>query len=152
MNARDQDPLKAAHHFAQAAERFTWARSPKESANALLALKFINDRPLLLAAMGHQGAVSGAAYSADGTRVLTWSRDGTARLWDARTGAALVPPLKHNGWVLGAALSANGTRVLTWSEDGTARLSDIAIDQEWPAHEDRAEGRGGDRHHPHRER
>ena len=43
--------------------------------------------------------VLGAAFDADGRRVLTWSEDGTARLWDAATGQALTPPLKHEEWV-----------------------------------------------------
>ena len=43
--------------------------------------------------MGHSGRVSGAAFSPDGKWVLTtgagW-QDGTARIWDARTGKQLV--------------------------------------------------------------
>ncbi len=39
---------------------------------------------------GHAPAVVGAAYSADGRRLLTAGLDGTARLWDAADGKALT--------------------------------------------------------------
>ena len=39
---------------------------------------------------GHQGWVLWAAFSPDGTRVVTASADGTARIWDATTGEQLV--------------------------------------------------------------
>jgi hypothetical protein len=81
--ARDSDPLRAAHSFARAALPFERAKSPNRAANALLALRFTNDRPLLQAAMGHEGAVQGATFSADGRRILTWSEDGTTRPWDS---------------------------------------------------------------------
>ncbi|MCP5103144.1 MAG: hypothetical protein GY950_07190 [bacterium] len=32
--------------------------------------------------MVHEGAVNGATFNANETRILTWSRDGTTRLWD----------------------------------------------------------------------
>ncbi len=41
----------------------------------------------------HQGAVYFAAFDADGRRVVTVSRDGTARVWDGLTGQPLAPPL-----------------------------------------------------------
>lgn len=39
--------------------------------------------------MEHHGYVGGAVYSADETRILSWSMDGTARVWDAQTGETL---------------------------------------------------------------
>ena len=63
-----------------------------------------------------------AALSPDGTRVATASEDGTARLWDAATGAPLGEPMRHEGAVLSAAFGPDGARVLTTSDDGTARL------------------------------
>src|SRR5205807_7155123 len=38
---------------------------------------------------GHHGQVQSVAFSPDGQRVLTGSRDATARLWDAATGKEL---------------------------------------------------------------
>jgi WD40 repeat protein len=46
---------------------------------------------------------------------LTASYDGTARLWDAETGALLLTLEGHNGPVYCCAFSPNGTRVVTGS-------------------------------------
>ena len=79
--------------------------------------------------VGHEGEVSSAAFSPDGTRVVTASGDRTARLWDAATGQPLGAPLRHEGGVTSAAFSPDGTRVVTASRDATARLWDGATGQ-----------------------
>jgi WD40 repeat protein len=65
-------------------------------------------------------------FSADGQRILSWSEDGTVRLWSGADGQPVGAPMKHEGLskcaVLGAVFSADGQRILSWSEDGTARL------------------------------
>jgi len=71
---------------------------------------------------GHTQSVTMAAFSADGSRVVTASRDNTARLWDAHTGAPIGAVMKHDDRVWSAAFSADGSRVVTASEDKTARL------------------------------
>ena len=73
---------------------------------------------------GHTGPVIGAAYSHDEKRLVSWSEDGTARVWDAQNGAPLGKPLTHGGPVYGAAFSLDDARVLTWGENGQARLWD----------------------------
>jgi hypothetical protein len=78
--------------------------------------------------MRHEGEVNTAAFSPDGTRVLTASADRTARLWDAASGAPMGEPMRHGGRVNTAAFSPDGRRVLTASADGTARLWDVG----WP--------------------
>jgi hypothetical protein len=70
----------------------------------------------------HEGWVSSAAFSADGTRVVTASRDTTARVWDARTGETLGSPMRHESWVRSATFSGNGTHVLTVTVDNKARV------------------------------
>jgi serine/threonine protein kinase len=73
---------------------------------------------------GHTNMVWDVALSPDGTRVVTGSDDGTARVWDARTG---TPPLElkgHRSAVWGVAFSADGTRIVTGSADGTAKVWD----------------------------
>jgi WD40 repeat protein len=57
-------------------------------------------------------------------RCEPWSTDGTARVWDARTGKPLTEPLTHQGEVVAAAFSPDGARVVTASTDGTARVWD----------------------------
>jgi len=78
-------------------------------------------------ALKHQGNVHSAAFSPDGTCVVTNSADMTARVWDATTGKPLSPPLQHQHVVLSAAFSPDGTRVVTASVDKTARVWDATI-------------------------
>ena len=74
----------------------------------------------------HDGDVNGALFSKkDGSRILTWSDDHTARLWDAKTGRPIGPALRHDGAVIGAAFSEDESLILTWSRDKTARLWDV---------------------------
>ncbi len=73
-----------------------------------------------------------AAFSADGTRVVTASLDGTARVWDAQSGKALGESMRLEGNVRSAVFSADGTRVMTASDDNTVRM--------WDAHSGKALG------------
>jgi WD40 repeat protein len=70
-----------------------------------------------------------AAFSADGTRVVTASFSRGARVWDARTGEPVGAPLEHQDFVVSAAFSADGTRVVTASYDLTARVWDARTGQ-----------------------
>jgi hypothetical protein len=63
------------------------------------------------------GKVTSAAFSPDGTLMVTASADGAARLWDARTGEPVGQSLRHNGSVTSAAFSPDGTRIVTASAD-----------------------------------
>jgi hypothetical protein len=67
-----------------------------------------------------------AAFSPDGTRVLTGFGYNTARLWDAATGKVVATLAGHTAPVLAVAFSPDGTRALTGSSDHTARLWDAA--------------------------
>jgi WD40 repeat protein/serine/threonine protein kinase len=61
----------------------------------------------------HEGVVEYAEFSADGSRIITVSDAGTARVWDATTGNPITPPMSHPGRLLQAALSPDGHRALT---------------------------------------
>ncbi|HJZ57171.1 MAG TPA: hypothetical protein VKE74_19535, partial [Gemmataceae bacterium] len=78
----------------------------------------------LLALKGHTKQVWSAAFSPDGTRIVTASHDHTARVWDAKTGAELLALTGHTERVLSAAFSPDGSRILTASVDTTARVWD----------------------------
>jgi len=73
---------------------------------------------------GHSAQLPSAAYSPDGTRIVTASNDNTARIWDAKTGAQLAVLLGHGDHVESAAYSPDGTRIVTASRDKTARIWD----------------------------
>ena len=68
-----------------------------------------------------------AAFSPDGTKVLTGSRDDTARLWDLQ-GNQVGKDMKHD-WIKAVAFSLNGTTILTGSRYNTARLWDVQGNQ-----------------------
>jgi WD40 repeat protein len=73
---------------------------------------------------GHGNSVLSASFSHDGRRIVTASRDKTARIWDARSGTLLVVLRGHTDQVGGATFNADGTRVVTASDDGTSRIWD----------------------------
>ncbi|MEM9231613.1 MAG: P-loop NTPase fold protein [Pseudomonadota bacterium] len=72
----------------------------------------------------HPGPIAAVAYGPGGQRVLTGGSDGTARLWDAATGAEIQRFEGHGASVRSVAFSPDGAQVLTGSTDGTARLWD----------------------------
>jgi WD40 repeat protein len=61
---------------------------------------------------GHQDSVWSAAFSPDGSRIVTASADRTARIWDASTGSEItVLRGNEHPLVRSAAFSPDGTRV-----------------------------------------
>ncbi|HEY2620954.1 MAG TPA: TIR domain-containing protein [Acetobacteraceae bacterium] len=72
--------------------------------------------------VGHLAALYGAAFSPDGTRIVTASADRTARIWSTTAGQELVLLRGHREWVRSAAFSADGARIVTASGDRTARI------------------------------
>ncbi len=81
----------------------------------------IGRRPIVL--RGHKDAVGTARFSSDGTRVVTSSDDGTARIWSASTGRPLRTLGRPSGPPISAAdFSPDGRRVVTAGSDGIARI------------------------------
>jgi serine/threonine protein kinase len=79
--------------------------------------------PLPIASFVHQDAVESVAFGPDAARILTASRDKTAKLWDAASGK-LLASFAHQGRVFQGVFSPDGTRILTASADRTAKLWD----------------------------
>ncbi|MEX0818862.1 MAG: protein kinase, partial [Pirellulaceae bacterium] len=68
-------------------------------------------------------AVASAHFSPDGQRLVTASWDNSARIWNARSGAAELKLVGgHSGYVNSAMFSPRGEFVLTASDDRTAKL------------------------------
>src|SRR3989304_2079265 len=70
----------------------------------------------------HRSSASSASFSPDGRSVVTGSWDGTARIWDAATGAFVRTLQGHQGMVYSASFSPDGRSVVTASLDRTARI------------------------------
>jgi len=68
---------------------------------------------------GHSDWVLSVAFSPDGTRIVSGSKDNTLRLWDAVSGAGLNTLNGHSNWVLSVAFSLDGTRIVSGSNDNT---------------------------------
>ena len=66
---------------------------------------------------GHTDAVLSAAFSPDGSRLVTASRDRTVKIWDAKTGTEVLTLTGHSGEVNSASFSPDGSRVITGSGD-----------------------------------
>ncbi|HLY53919.1 MAG TPA: TIR domain-containing protein [Stellaceae bacterium] len=84
----------------------------------------------IAALRGHTSDVNHAAFSPDGTRVVTASFDRTARIWDAATGREMTVLRGHEGWLFTALYSPDGTHIVTASQDKTARIWDAATGRE----------------------
>ena len=121
VRARDdkKDVLRSGHFFLKGAKDFQTAGEAALAKNATLA-GTLGNRALVCTFL-HGGDVDGAVFNRDESRILTWSRDGTARLWAVDRSEPLQI-FKHEGWVNGAVFNRDESGILTWSEDGTARL------------------------------
>jgi len=67
-------------------------------------------------------------FSPDGRLVVT-AEENTARIWDARNGAAVGEPLRHQGQVRSVDFSPDSLQVLTACEDGAVRIWDAQTGQ-----------------------
>ncbi|MBY0459082.1 MAG: protein kinase, partial [Gemmataceae bacterium] len=65
--------------------------------------------------VGHSSTIETATWSNDGTKIVTGSRDGTARVWDSKTGQPITVFRGH----VAADVRATGVRTATWSPDGS---------------------------------
>jgi len=75
---------------------------------------------------GHEDEVTTAVFSADGSKVLSSSKDGTLRLWDAHTGAPLAVLQSGEAAVDDVALSRDG-RVATLSNNKVVQVFECKV-------------------------
>jgi WD40 repeat protein/serine/threonine protein kinase len=80
----------------------------------------------VLTLAGHSDWVRSVAFSPDGRRLATTSRDHTARVYDVITGRQILLLSGHTHIVRSAAFSPDGRRIATASADRTARVWDAA--------------------------
>jgi WD40 repeat protein len=73
---------------------------------------------------GHQDRLHDAKFSRDGARLVTSSKDKTARVWDVKTEKTLLVLSGHADSVQSAVFSPDDRSIVTASDDTTARIWD----------------------------
>jgi len=116
-------PVKGAKYSKDGSLLLTWTGD-----NAWLWRSMVTDS--FEAKLDHQdpnpNELSGAIFSHDDRRVLTWSRDEYARLWDISHPAHPIAAFRHGHVIRGALFNRSENRLLTWGNDGSAQLWDVA--------------------------
>lgn len=74
---------------------------------------------------GHSAPVTAAAFSEDGSRLITGSDDRTINIWTIKDGNVQSTLKGHEGPIRSVAFSANGKWALSASADSTAKLWDL---------------------------
>lgn len=80
--------------------------------------------------LGLRVGVQDLAWSPDGARIATASKDGVSKIWNVATGHKLVTLTGHTDWVSSVNWSPDGARIATASKDGTVRVWDAASGDE----------------------
>lgn len=70
----------------------------------------------------HEAEITSANFDSTGRRVVTSSRDRSARVWDVQTGLPLTVSLQHGNPVLSAAFSSDGKQVITVAQSESLRV------------------------------
>ena len=88
---------------------------------------------LMLNIPAHQNSVIGLFYNHDGTRLISASGDGIAKVWNAETGQALFTLPGNAGPVISAAYTSDGEKLFTSYSNGEVKVWDLSLegDQEW---------------------
>jgi len=79
---------------------------------------------------GHAGPVLAVAYAPGGATLATGGEDGTALIWDTRTGQQQHQLTGHTGPVLTVAYSPDGTTLATGGSDGKVLTFDAHTSQQ----------------------
>ena len=72
-----------------------------------------------------RGGPGRAAWAPDGRRIATGNGDGTAQLWNGRTGEPILTWSAHRAGVRSVDWSPDGSRLVTASADGTAKVWEV---------------------------
>jgi WD40 repeat protein len=84
----------------------------------------VSSTPEKLKLEGHQGGVTGVAFSPDGTKLASSSKDKTVKVWDARSGKLLNTLRPNEDSVQTVAFSPDGKLLASGDWSGAVRLWD----------------------------
>ena len=59
-------------------------------------------------------------------RIVSASKDGSARVWSASSGEPLLAPVQHSNMVFVCRISADDQQLLTAADDGSIKLTDLS--------------------------
>jgi WD40 repeat protein/serine/threonine protein kinase/tetratricopeptide (TPR) repeat protein len=124
----EQDLLGSLPWFAEAF-RLDRGDPEREEMHRVRLSAILRQSPRLVQLWVHDAPVHYAAFSPDGSRVVTAGGEtaaGEARVWDAVTGEPVTPPLAHDFEVTQASFSPDGLRVVTATKRGVAQVWDAA--------------------------
>src|SRR5438270_556475 len=79
--------------------------------------------------LSHAKFITTVAFSPDGARVLSGSKDKKINLWDVASGLLLLTFDGHSDSVDSVAFSPDGARVISGSRDGTLKLWEVVTGQ-----------------------
>jgi WD40 repeat protein len=85
---------------------------------------------LLNTLSGHSEAITDIAFSPDGTRLATSSRDATVKVWDTETMSELFTLAGHRADIWSVKFSPDGRYIATASGDNTAKLWEASSGKE----------------------
>ena len=86
--------------------------------------------------------VRSVAFSQDGNKVVSWSKDNIVQIWNATTGKVEAELKRHTDTVMSVAFSQDGSRVVSGSADETILIWNAAtgkVEAELLGHTDRVE-------------
>jgi WD40 repeat protein len=116
---RDQDVgLLLAAQAVKTANSLKNETVPEAQTSLYHALEVANFSTVL---RGHSDVIRTAVFNADGTQIVTASKDGTAQVWSI-DGKQLAVLRGHNDQVFRAVFSPDGSEIVTTSYDNTARI------------------------------
>ncbi|MCB2155699.1 protein kinase [bacterium] len=76
----------------------------------------------IMTLQGHINVVNSAMFNADGTRILTASRDNTAKVWDSETAKLLYTVPERSALMQLASFSPDGRYIVTTYQDNSAAI------------------------------
>lgn len=90
---------------------------------------------LLRLVSGHDGVVTGGAFTPDGTKFVSGGADKTLRMWQVADGTPLRAWAGHDAGVSGVSMMADGKTIVSGSLDKSVRLWPVDIPAETEAAE-----------------